>query len=250
VKGRRLMAIRARILLVALIIGSNGSMAQDKKQQPSPTVKTMQFNAENSVILRELGAVITEEDKKVVVKFIPPKDRRPKEIAGEDIEAGDEVGMANGKRVTRISELRKMYDEAPVGSEFKLGVRRDGQPRIVTFAKKDPKETMQGGMMIVGGDGKAGGARFFPALGIGLEQREKKVIIGKTLPNVLAGLKEGDQIETLNGKSVSNVDDFEKELDATKVGAELKFGLVRDGKRTDYSVPRPEPRGQMLIKTN
>ena len=155
-KGRRLMAIRARILLVALIIGSNGSMAQDKKQQPSPTVKTMQFNAENSVILRELGAVITEENKKIVVKFIPPKDRRPKEVVGEDIEAGDEVGMANGKRVTAASELRKLYDEAPVGSEFKLGVRRDGQPRIVSFLKKDPKDVSQGGMMIVSADAKAG----------------------------------------------------------------------------------------------
>ncbi len=224
--------------------------AQEKKEVPAQRMQTFKISGENAVIIRELGAVITEENKKIAVKFIPPKDRRPKEVAAEDIEPGDEVGMANGKRIAKISELRKLYDEAPVGSEFKLGVWRAGQPRIVTFAKKDPKEAMQGGMMIIGGDGKAGGARFFPALGIGLEQRGKEVVIGKTLPNVLAGLKEGDHIETLNEKNVLSVDDFEKGLGATKVGAELKFGLVREGKKISVSAPRPEPRGQMMIKTD
>ena len=244
------MSIRVITVMVVLLALSSGLVGQEKKQEPAKSTQTFKIDAGNAVIIRELGAVITEENERVAVKFIPPKDRRPKEIAGEDIEVGDEVGMANGKRVTRISELRKLYEETPVGSEFKLGVKRNGQPRIVTFAKKDPKEAMQGGMMIVGGDGKPGGARFFPALGMGLDQREKKVIIGKALPNLIAGLKEGDQIETLNEKRVSNVDDFAKELDATKVGAELKFGLVREGKKISVSAPRPEPRGQMMIKTN
>src|SRR5512139_2343387 len=125
------MLIRMSTCGVLLLMVAAGLAAQEKKPEPGRTMQTFRFDAKNSLLILELGALIAEEDKKVSVKLIPPEDRRPKDVAGEDIEKGDEVGMANGKRVANLSELKKFYDDAPIGSEFKLGVRRDGQPRIV-----------------------------------------------------------------------------------------------------------------------
>lgn len=220
-------------------------------QQPArarPQTQQMQFRAEEAVFIRELGAVIVEEGGKLRVKFIPPKDRRPKEVAAEDIESGDEVGMANGKKISTASELRKSYDESAIGREFKLGVRRDGQLHIVTLLKKDPNEAMMGGTMIVGGNDDR--SRVFPALGIGLEQLEKKVIIEKAFPNILKGLREGDQVESLNGRKIATVEDFAKELDASNIGSDLNFGLIRNGKSISYSAPKPKPQGTMIIRNN
>ena len=236
-------------MLLFVFLFSTVSFSQEKKEQPAPVMRQMQFNAESAVILRELGAVVAEEKGIVSVKFLPPKDRRPKEAAGEDVENGDEVGMANGKRVSTAAELRKIYDEAAVGSEFKLGVRRNGQAHIVRFVRKDPKD-MSGGMMVVGGDGKEGSTKFLPALGIGLEQRGQAVVIARTLPNVPEGLKEGDEIQFLNGSRISKVEDLMKAYEEVKIGDNLKFGLLRAGSKAEFSAVKKNPPGQMMFRAN
>lgn len=231
------------ILAIAFCIAAVPAWGQ-KMQEPSGGARTMRFNANNVVFLRELGAVVVSEQKAIVVKMVAPKERRPKETADVDLQVNDEVGMANGKRVSTIKEFRTLYEKTPVGSEFKMGVRREGRPVIVSFTKKDSKE-MPGGVRIM----TAGGEGVYPAVGIQLEQKGSSVAIGRTFPNVPEGLMKGDVIVSLNGNKVKTLKDFDKAFEDTPIGENLRFGLTRDGKDVTFSMKRPEPRAQMRVRS-
>jgi S1-C subfamily serine protease len=62
-------------------------------------------------------------------------------------------------------------------------------------------------------------------------------------------LEKGDIVKTLNGKEIKSIADFNKEFDATKIGAPLRLELLRDGKQVIVSAPRPEPK-QMIMRRN
>ena len=206
----------------------------------------MQMDPDKVAAIGELGALISEEDGRLTVRSIPPKERRPKETSDLDIAVGDEVGMANGKRVKTAKEFKEAYDATPIAGEFKIGLRRSGQSFIVSFSKKDPKDMPTRMIVRSGGDENSD---LFPALGFGLQKKGEQIVISETLPNASKEFRKNDIVQTLNGKEVKAIKDFAKELDATKVGAELKFELTRDGKTITVTVPRPEPR-QMIFRNN
>ena len=205
----------------------------------------MQFKADDVVMIGEFGALIVQKEGTLKVAMVSPRERRPKETADADIAIGDEVGMANGKRVKSAKELRALYDSAQVGAEFKLGLRRDGQPHIVTFAKKDQKDLP--GRMVIQRQGDDN-ADLFPALGIGLEKKGDEVVVSETLPNAPREIHKGDAVKSLNGKPVKAVADFSKEFDATPLGDKLTFELLRDGKSVTVVTTRPEPRRQIITR--
>lgn len=239
------------LILFSLIYGGAG--AQDTQGQPaSGGMRTMRFSAENAFILREIGAVITEEKGMMKVVLVPPKDGRPQGMQEADLVAGDEVGMAAGKRVKSVKELKEIYAAAPVGEQFKLGVRRDGQAHIVMFVKKSEKDMPQGGRMVIrqGGPGADENSDLFPAFGIGIEKKGSDIMVSETLPNAPKDIKKGDIVKTLNGKEIKTIADFNKEFDATKIGGTLTLELMRDGKQVIVEAPRPEPKGQMIMKRN
>jgi len=240
---------RSFVLMVHSLALCGVLIAQEPKVKIGPGgARMMQFNSDNAFIAREIGAVITEEKGIMKIMLIPPKERRPKEMQEVDLVAGDEVGMAAGKGVKNIKELRDAYEKAPVGEPFKLGVRRDGQAHVVSFVKKAEKDLPQGGQMVIrkGGPGSDENSDFFPAFGIGIVKKGSDVVISETLPNAPKELNKGDIVKTLNGKEIKTIADFNKEFDATKIGATLKLGLLRDGKQVVVSAPRPEPK-QMII---
>lgn len=203
----------------------------------------MRFNANSVVFIRELGAIVALEQKALVVKMVAPKDRRAKEMADVDLQVNDEVGMANGTRVTTIKEFRSLYEKTPVGSEFKMGVRRAGRAVIISFKKKDAKE-MSGGMRIV----TAGSEGVYPAMGIQLEQKGSSVAVARTFPNVSEDFRQGDVIVSLNGRKVATIQDFEREFDSTPIGGTLEFRMTRDGKDVTFKTKRPEPRAQIRMR--
>ena len=209
----------------------------------------MKFSSDNAFIVREIGAVITEEKGVMKIMMIPPKERRPQEMQEIDLLIGDEVGMAAGKRVKNIKELKEAYEQTQAGEAFKIGVRREGQAHVVSFMKKAEKDLPQGGQMVIRRDGPGGDANsdMFPAFGIGIEKKGSDVLISEVLPNAPKDLKKGDIVKTLNGKEIKSIADFNKEFDATKIGAALKLELLRDGKQVIVSAPRPEPK-QMIMK--
>jgi len=240
-----LLALAA--LLVSLLA------AQDKQTKPDQGgARVMRLSGDNAFIVREIGAVITEEKGVMKVMVVPPKSQRPAGMQDVDLAAGDEVGMAGGKRVKTVKELKEAYDKAAVGEDFKLGVRREGQARIVSFVKKAEKDLPQGQRMIIRNEGPGGkeNSDFFPAFGIGIEKKGDQIVISETLPNAPKDLKKGDVVKTLNGKEIKSIADFNKEFDATKIGGTLTLGLVRDGKQVVVSAPRPEPKGQVLMRRN
>ena len=76
------------------------------------------------------------------------------------------------------------------------------------------------------------------------------IVISEVLPNGPKDLKKGDIVKTLNGKEMKTIADFNKEFDATKIGATLKLELLREGKQIIVSAPRPEPKGPVIIRKN
>lgn len=239
-------------LLIALPI-CGLLLAQETQTKPAPGgMKMMKFSGDNAMIVGEIGAVITEEKGIMKVMMMPPKEQRPKELQDVDLAIGDEIGMAAGKRVKTIKELKNVYRQAPVGEVFKLGVRRNGQAHIVSFLKKAEKDMPQGQRMVIrqGGPGGDENSDFFPAFGIGIEKKGSDIVISETLPDAPKDLKKGDVVRTLNGKEIRTIADFNKEFDATKIGGTLTLQLVRDGKQVVVSAPRPEPKGPGIMKRN
>ena len=88
--------------LVFAVCAGATALAHDEKPRQK-NMKMMQFDADKAVMINEAGMVIAEKDGKLAVEFIGPKETRPKETADLDIVAGDEVGMAAGKKVTSMA---------------------------------------------------------------------------------------------------------------------------------------------------
>jgi hypothetical protein len=206
----------------------------------------MRFNADSSVMLREIMAIVADEGGTLKIVMVPPPDRRPQGMAEVDLQRGDEVGMAAGKRIKTIKELHEAYNASKPGEEFKLGVRRDGRPIVVTFTRRDDKEMPGGGMVIRRGPGDQN-SDVFPALGLMLEKKASAVVVSETMPHASKEIQKGDVVSSLNGTPIKNIADFAKALEAAKVGDELSFVLDRKGETVTVKMPRPEPRGRMQI---
>ncbi|MGB2867375.1 MAG: PDZ domain-containing protein [Bacteroidota bacterium] len=224
-------------------IGCSSLVAQESS--PPGKRQTFQTGGDNAVVIGELGVIISLDGEKLTVKALLPSPKDPKEVP-VDIAIGDEIAMTNGKRVRSIGELKELYESTPVGNECKLGVRREGQPHIVTFLKKEAKDFPQ--KMIVRRQGNDDHGDFFPALGIGIAERGSDVIVSNVLPNAPKEISKGDVLKTLNNKRISKASDFSKEFDATNVGGKLVLGLERDGKAFTISTTRPKPKMQVITK--
>lgn len=236
------------IALVCALLMQPSLLPSQEKGKEKPRARVMKFNAESSLMIDEIGIVVSEEDGKPTVVFIAPEDRRPADAAGMDIKEGDEVGMANGKKVMTVGELKKEYEMAKINDEFKLGLRRDGRAYILTFKRKEAA-AHPGRRMVIRRDG--GGdesSDILPALGIAIEQKKESVVITEILPEGPKELQEGDVIMTLNGKEIKSVVDFSHVYDRTEEGDELIFSLERDGKKVTYTTKRTMPKGMMRVK--
>lgn len=211
--------------------------------------RMMRFDANTSVLLREIMTMVAEENGKLTIMMVPPADGRPEGMPEVDLQRGDEVGMAAGKRVANIKELRAAYEGAKPGQEFKLGVRRDGKAIVVAFTRKEDKDMPAGaGQMVIRREAGDENSDVFPALGLALEKKGTEVVVSETMPHASKEIKKGDVIASLNGSAIKNVADFAKALDATKVGDALNFELQRGSEHVKVSFPRPEPR--MIMRRN
>lgn len=238
----RLTTILALILVVPALLCSQ----EGEKQGHKPRV--MKFNAETSMMLDEIGVVVSEEEGKPRIVFVAPEDRRPKEAAGMDIRMGDEVGMANGKPVRTVKELREAYGTTKTDAEFKLGLRRDGGAHILTFKKKEAQQGGERRMVIKGGGDGTESTDILPALGIAIEQKKEGVVITEILPDGPKELSAGDVITALNGKKVKTIVDFSGVYDKTEEGDELNFSVTRGGSEVSYVTKRTMPKGVMKVK--
>jgi S1-C subfamily serine protease len=240
---RSVSALLVSVLCVAMLSAQNPPSTGGQRTM-------MRFNADSSVMLREIMTIVSYEGGALKIMMVPPADRRPEGMPAVDLQRGDEVGMAGGKRIKTVVELRAAYDASKPGEEFKLGVRRDGRPIVVSFTRKDEKD-LPGGMMTMRTGPGDENSDVFPALGLMLRKKGNDVVIDEAMPHASKEFQKGDVVRSLNGSSLKNVADFAKALDATKVGDKLTFAIDRKGETIEVSFPRPEPRGGMrMMRSN
>jgi S1-C subfamily serine protease len=241
------MKFFANALIIATFAVPSSSLFAQKVQTFGGR-QMVQLDADKAVILAEIGAIVTEQNGKVKVLMIPPADRRPPGMVAVDLQVSDEIGMAGGKTIKGIKDLRDVYEHAEVGKEFKLGVRRDGQSHLCSFEKKDKKDMPQGGNMVIrGGPGKGDeNSEPYPALGIRIQNEKSGVVISEVFPNAPENFEKGDVVKSVNGSKIGNILDVEKAYLATKIGDNLDIELVRGGKQLSIKTKRPQPIGATI----
>ena len=242
---RHLLAV---VPLTFLVLYPCHLIAQTKvvhKDRPQ-VIKT---SADNIFLLRELGAMITIDGKNIKVVNVAPPERRPPAYKDVELREDDDVIMVNGRHVSGVNDLRKVYDGLRVGEEFKLGVRRENQMRLVSVTKADPKDLPQMQMRIVkkGGEDEDG---LFPAVGVVIKPKGRSLIINEILPgeNAVrnADVKAGDVITSMNGKHYASLNEYTKAFDELEPGKPVAWELTRGTAIHTITFPKPEPKMMMI----
>jgi len=193
-------------------------------------------------------AAMRESDDGLVIDFVAPADSRAKDYADVDLKAGDIVMMVNGKRVKTAADIEKMVNDLETGAMIKLGVKRDRDMMIVSFAKPDPEEAGGPMMMVtrtVGDDGnvdtdiKMAGPDLDKSVlvmeaGVILATTDDGLAVGVVIDNAETDLDgdapgDGDVIMSINGTTVKTNGDFSAVYDATPPGEQIALVYLHDG---------------------
>jgi S1-C subfamily serine protease len=222
-----------------------------RAQDPKPQM--MMFSADNSFMLQELGAIIVEKEKVLTVEMMPPKEIRSKETKEIDLQKGDIVQMANGKRMRTIKDFQDIYEKTSIGSEFKMGIRRGETQFLVALTKKSNEELAKAGGPMRRMITKKEGEEILPALGLIISEKNKRIVISSVLPNATPNFKEfepkeNDVIASVNGKPVGSIKEFLSVYDGLSTGDKVTMELVRNSKATSVTFAKPQPQGKILMR--
>jgi S1-C subfamily serine protease len=230
----------------------------------------MMLKSSGGFLIPELMAMVEVQDKQVVITNKLPGTRLPKEYQAIDIAEGDIILMANGKKISTAEELEKLYNEAAIGQEIKLGIKREGSMRLVSFKKADPKDMPVMKKIVMGGDGagidssggpgskvlnlsQGGDMLPLPEMGLIVSTKDKKLKVEVVIPMdgkkvFTEELKEGDVIRSLQGKEITTENEFKKIYDAIAVGEEGQLTVERSGKTITSGFTKSKP--IKIIKSN
>lgn len=239
---------------------------------PSGT-KVIKADKDDVFFLQELGALIMQDGGAIRIDFVAPADSRAKKYRSVDVESGDVIMMLDGKRVESVKVLRRNYEEAESGEVIKLGLKREQRMMIVEFPKADPEDVPQGKMMMVTMDGdgegtvtttsgpdtkvikmEAGSAANATLLELGVlfGEKEGKVIVTSTLPHSedVLGMEvaNGDILRSLQGETVSTLDEFAETYESIAVGDTVRLVFQRSGEEISAAFPRPESPDGLTIE--
>ena len=114
---------------------------------------TQELSADQFLSVPELAAMILEQKKEIVVDHIMEKEMRMKGYETTELQEGDHILMANGKKLGSLAELRDLYKSAATGATVKLGMKRGESMVIASFVKADAKDLPKTRMMISEGGG-------------------------------------------------------------------------------------------------
>ena len=233
-----------RFLVFALLLPACAAVGQDVVSQGGGP-RVLKFSPDSVLLIKEIGALVGHQEGVLKVLLAPPRKGNLTGVQPVDLAEGDEIGMAEGKRLRAISELKPLYDAAPVGSEFTLGVRRDGRPIVVKFRRQSPGEMGSGGLIMIR-PGDEEGTRLFPALGFRLKDEPYGLTVEEVLPGGPFPVQPGDGIRSLNGKKTGTVEEFETVLATIEVGQETALLISRGGTERTFRAPRPEAHGTVV----
>ena len=212
--------------------------------------RAMRFDANTSLMIRELRAILTIENDQITVAMRMGRDEAKH---GEDrLEQGDIIIMMNGTRAKDIPALSEIYDGIEDGEEIKIGVRR-GEERFIIRAEKGdvPQEA---GMVVMQLDNEGGNPPvILESLGLIVVDKDDRVniqgIFDPILPEELKGL--GIQTYTithLNGKTPENAEALKNEIRALEIGEEFSLVFEKDGETKTVTLKKPA--SKIIISTD
>ncbi len=169
-----------------------------------------------------------------------------------DIEVGDIILGYNGKEVKNSAALPPMVGQTKAGEQVSLEVMRDGKTRIVELKVGQLPEKDQ----ILASDSSSEEESADTVLGLSLRALTEKEIKAMKLEEgglvvldvqgdsaIAAGIRNGDVIQMVNGKSVKTVSDFKDLLEGLPAGKFVSL-LVQRARGPEFLAMRiPKKQG-------
>jgi C-terminal processing protease CtpA/Prc len=268
-----------RTQLIILLAGIGTGLLLSAITSEAQTMKMVTVgggDVDGTCMIGELGALIFEKDSTLTVEHVMTPEQRPTAYRDVDLQIDDVILMVNGKRVRTADGFNAILGGMSAGDKVQLGVRRDKNMQIVSFAKAAPEDLPQIKMVTKAlgdteGTGKEGGEGMKTMTqtsggpgssdnlviigGSGLIAREDSagVVILLALPKAAelldsATVEGGDRIVKLQGKDVKDLKTFRTALDAIEVGAKVNLVLSHDDEEYSVSFAKAEPENLMIKK--
>ncbi len=242
----------ATLTLLSLYAGASVATAQETRR--------LRIDASSSLIMPEIGAIATvgEDSDEVTFGTLLPEDVRSEENRDLDLRQGDAVLMINGERIRSLGRLRTLYEKVTEGEQVKLALKRGEQRFLVAFSKG--AGSGGSGVFVSRHPGGGGGTavRVIRAGGGGDVEflHEGRVILGERegavhVLNQLQDdgeLRQGDVIETLAGKVVGSLAEFQRLYTAVDIGEALSLAVRRGEESLEVELTKAERPAGMMIR--
>ena len=123
---------RTKTLVLLFFILTISLLSQERK--------TFTFSTDNSFLLKELTAIVQENDGRIFFEMIPPQVLAQEKFKDLDLQKGDEILYINRTKVNKLEDLRTAYEAIEIGAEIKLGIKRGEERFFATILKEDKAE--------------------------------------------------------------------------------------------------------------
>ncbi|HTK83102.1 MAG TPA: PDZ domain-containing protein [Bacteroidota bacterium] len=245
------------VAVCCVVVVASMADAQKKAVRREGGDKTMEKTVvgmpDDMFDMAELAVIVGVQEGKVVIDNVMDKNMRPKENESVDIQPGDVIMMANGKRIKSIQDLKDAYAAAEIGSEVKLGLQRNDQMSIASFAKADPAKMPKRRIMI--NRGGEGGRDMMMLSGAGMlvGSKGKEVTIEDVMsdgPSALkdADAKKGDLITAVNDTKVTSFKEFADAFKKVGVGEKVTIHTSRNNKNISFTFTKSDGGAQRIIR--
>jgi serine protease Do len=274
--------LAAVVVVVAAFVLAPTAWTQAQRATPAPPprpeTRMMWLDGRGSAI----GVRIQEADAGgVLVDEV--EEESPAEKAG--IRRGDIIVEFDGERVRGARHFARLVQETPDGRSVKATIVREGarqtlditptagerfgwdHDRIIGLPglEREIERSLESlprnfsfdfdwdaSPMIAGGAGSRLGARLQPLTGqlaeyFGAKEGVLVSSVDENSPAAKAGLKAGDVITSVNGRSVNDTRDITQEIRAAEEGKDLELGVVRDRKSIMLKAQLPERRSNRRV---
>lgn len=221
----------------------------------------MRFSADDSLMIRELGAITEMSDEGLRIVMAMPGEARPEEYRDIDVRQGDVILVVNGKRIRELATARDLLEKAAPGDEIALGIDRGGRSVVVRFPKADPASLPD--KMVFNGPGGGhgverrmmlqGDGEITPVMGLGVILEgdggdPETVKVGMVLPMGDTKLAEGDVLKSLGGEPVVSAAAVAETVEALDVGAEVEIVVLRGEEEVTVKQPKSAAQGSVRVR--
>ena len=223
----------------------------------------MRFSADDTLMIREIGAIMEMSDEGLRVVLAMPGEARPEAYRDIDVREDDVILVVNGKRIRELATARDLLDNASPGDEIALGIDRGGRSVVVRFPKADPA-SLPDRMVFSGPGGHGGGVErrmmiqgdvgdLTPVMGLGVilesdGDEPQTVTVSAVLPIGETDLAEGDVLKSLGGEPVVSAAKVAEAVDAMDVGAEIALVVLRGDEEVSVTQPKSAAQGQIRVR--